>query len=180
MKMNRLNTQPVSEASGQAAQLFASIKGATGMVPNAYVAIGTNSPLALQAVLNLADAETKSSLSGKEIESIKLAVSEVSGCDYCLAAHTLVSKKKGLSREAILGLRHGRPSGDARLDALASFARTLASTSGTASAEVVAAVKAAGYSDQQIVDTLLIIASITFTNLLNRVNDTALDFPAAD
>jgi alkylhydroperoxidase family enzyme len=56
----------------------------------------------------------------------------------------------------------------------------LASTSGTASAEVVAAVKAAGYSDQQIVDTLLVIASITFTNLLNRVNDTALDFPAAD
>jgi alkylhydroperoxidase family enzyme len=45
---------------------------------------------------------------------------------------------------------------------------------------VVAAVQTAGYSDAQIVDTLLAIASITFTNLVNRVNDTVLDFPAAD
>jgi alkylhydroperoxidase family enzyme len=45
---------------------------------------------------------------------------------------------------------------------------------------VVGAVKAAGYTDAQIVDSLLVITSITFTNLLNRVNDTDLDFPAAD
>lgn len=69
---------------------------------------------------------------------------------------------------------------DFRFDALADFVRTLVTTSGTASAEVVGAVKEAGYSDAQIVDTVLVVASITFTNLLNRVNNTPLDFPAAD
>jgi uncharacterized peroxidase-related enzyme len=178
--MDRLHNVEVAQATGEAAKLFTAIKGAIGMVPNAYAAIGNNSPLALQASLNLDAALAKSSLSSKEIEVVKLAVSEVAACDYCLAAHTLMGKKAGLGREAILGVRHGQPSGDERLDALARFARTLTSTSGTAPAEVVAAVKAAGYSDAQIVDTLLAISSITFTNLLNRVNDTAIDFPAAD
>ena len=36
-----------------------------------------------------------------------------------------------------------------------------------------------GVTDAQVVDTLLAIASITFTNLFNRVNDTVLDFPPA-
>lgn len=178
--MSRLHSPEVSQATGQAAQLFTAIRGAVGMVPNAYAVIGNNSPLALEAMLALDATLAKSSLGKKELEIIKLAVSEVAGCDYCLAAHTLMGKKAGLGREAILALRQGQPSGDARFDALATFARTLVTTTGTASAEVVAAVKAAGYSDAQVVDTLLAISGITFTNLVNRVNDTAIDFPAAD
>jgi uncharacterized peroxidase-related enzyme len=178
--MSRLYTQPISEATGHAAQLFSAIKSAVGMVPNAYATVGNNSPVALEAALNLDGALRRSSLSAQEIEIIKLAASEASGCDYCLAAHTLMGKKSGLSREAILGLRHGRPSGDERNDALADFARSLVTTRGTASIDAVNAIRAAGFSDAQIVDSLLAIASITFTNLLNRVNDTTLDFPAAD
>jgi hypothetical protein len=74
-------------------------------------------------------------------------------------------------------VRHNQPAGDARIDALASFVHTLVSTSGDVPAEVVLAVKQAGYSDAQIVDTLLAMASINFTNLFNRVNVTPLDFP---
>jgi alkylhydroperoxidase family enzyme len=43
----------------------------------------------------------------------------------------------------------------------------------------VAAVQQAGDSDAQIVDTLLAITAITFTNLFNRVNVTEIDFPRA-
>jgi hypothetical protein len=51
--MSRLFTQPGSEATGHAAQLFTAIKGAIGKVPNAYRDIGNNSPVALEAALNL-------------------------------------------------------------------------------------------------------------------------------
>ncbi|NYE62966.1 AhpD family alkylhydroperoxidase [Duganella sp. 1224] len=177
--MSRLFTQPVSAATGHAAQLFTAIKGAIGKVPNAYVGIGTNSPVALEAALNLDGALRKSSLSAKEIEVIKLAVSQDAQCDYCLAAHTLMGGKAGLSADAIVGVRHGTASGDARLDALASFVHSVVTTSGDVPANVVLAVKQAGYSDAQIVDTLLAITSITFTNLFNRVNVTEIDFPRA-
>ena len=176
--MSRLNTAPISEASGQAAQLFAAIKSAVGMVPNAYAGIGSLSPVALESALHLDGALRKSSLSAKEIEAIKLAVSEQSGCDYCLAAHSLMGKKAGLSAQAIDGVRHDRPSGDDRLDVLADFARRLVATRGTVPADVVERVRAV-YNDAQIVDTLLAVTAITFTNLFNRVNDTVLDFPPA-
>ena len=178
--MSRLYTLAVSEATGHAAQLFTAIKGAIGKVPNAYVTIGSNSPVALEAALNLDGALKKSSLSAKEIEVVKLAVSQEAQCDYCLAAHTLMGGKAGLSADAIKAVRHGQPSGDARSDALATFVHTLVTTNGDVPANVVIAVKEAGYSDAQIVDALLAIASITFTNLFNRVNVTTLDFPRAD
>lgn len=177
--MTRLFNQPVSEATGQAAQLFTAIKGAIGMVPNAYATIGNNSPVALEAALNLDGALRKSSLSAKEIEVVKLAVSQDAQCHYCLAAHSMMGAKAGLSAEAIQGVRHGGASGDARIDALAVFVHTVVTTSGDVPADVVAAVKTAGYSDAQIVDTLLAITAITFTNLVNRVNVTTLDFPPA-
>jgi AhpD family alkylhydroperoxidase len=177
--MSRLFTQPVSEATGHAAQLFTAIKGAIGKVPNAYAGVGSNSPVALEAALNLDAALRKSSLSAREIEVVKLAVSQDAQCDYCLAAHTLMGGKAGLSADAISDVRHGRASGDASIDALAKFVHTVVTTSGDVPAEVVIAVKQAGYSDAQIVDTLLAVTSITFTNLFNRVNVTTLDFPPA-
>jgi alkylhydroperoxidase family enzyme len=91
-----------------------------------------------------------------------------------------MSKKIGLDREAILALREARPSGNARDDALAAFVLHLLTTSGTVQAEVVTAIKQAGVTDAQIVDVTMDIASIALTNLFNRINDTTLDFPAAD
>ncbi|MBP0590570.1 carboxymuconolactone decarboxylase family protein [Paraburkholderia sp. LEh10] len=175
--MERLNRQPINEATGQAADLFAGIKRAVGMVPNAYAGIGTNSPAALQLVLATGDALGKGALSRQQVEAIKLAISGVADCDYCLAAHSLTGKKVGIAADDVVALREGRDSGDAHLNAIATFARTVFTSRGTVPAEVVDAVKEAGYSDQQIVETLLAIADITFTNLFNRVNDTVVDFP---
>jgi uncharacterized peroxidase-related enzyme len=178
--MPRLYTIAVSEATGRAAELFSAVKGTVGKVPNSYIGIGGNSPVALEAVLSLEASLKKSSLSVRDIEVVKLVVSETTGCDYCLAAHTLMSKKIGLDREAILALRQARPSDDARNDALAKFVLHLITTSGTVQTDVVTAIKQAGFTDAQIVDVTMAVASIAFTNLFNRINDTTLDFPAAD
>ena len=176
--MSRLNALG-SQATGRTAELFGTIKSKLGKVPNAYDALGSNSPVALEALLNFDAKLADTSLSKKEIEVIKLAVSEVNGCDYCLAAHTLAGRAAGLSAEAMLAARRGTPGGDDKLDALSTFVRAVADSRGTVAAPVVDAVKAAGYTDAQVVDTIFAIASITFTNLLNRINDTALDFPKA-
>ncbi|MDB5988979.1 MAG: alkylhydroperoxidase AhpD family core domain protein [Herbaspirillum sp.] len=178
--MNRLFSQPVSESSGHAAQLYAGIKAAVGIVPNAFVNIGSNSPIALETLLNIDGALKKGTLGAKEGEVVKLVVSQVAECDYCLAAHTLIGKKTGLSKEDVLAIRHGTPSSDARLDTLASFTQELISTKGTLSGMTFEKIKAAGFTDAQIVDIVLAITSITFTNMFNRINDTLVDFPLAD
>lgn len=176
--MSRL-TALGSAATGPAADLFAALKAKLGRVPNAYDTIGSNSPVALAALLEFDGKLAETSLSKQEVEVIKLAVSDINGCDYCLAAHTLMGKHVGLAPDAMLAARHGEPGGNARFDALSTFVRSVAKSSGIVAQPVVDAVKAAGFTDAQIVDTVFVITSITFTNLLNRINDTTLDFPHA-
>ncbi|CAG4890138.1 carboxymuconolactone decarboxylase family protein [Paraburkholderia saeva] len=176
--MSRLSAINPAEATGAAADVFAAIKKAVGKVPNAYATIGTHSPAGLAAMLGVDGVISAGSLEKADVETIKLAVSEVAGCDYCIAAHTLMGKFAGLSQEAMKQVRAGDATGDAKRDALVRFVRTLVNTRGTVPAAELDAVRDAGYSECQVVEILLAVASITFTNLVNRVNDTTVDFPA--
>ncbi len=91
--MSRLADIREQDATGKAADIFAGIKKAMGKVPNAYLTIGGHSPAALQQALAHNAMLHKSSLSAQQLEAINLSVSEATGCDYCLAAHTLMAKK---------------------------------------------------------------------------------------
>ena len=64
-------------------------------------------------------------------ESIKLVISGVAGCEYCVAAHSLLGKLAALKPEELKKIRDGEPTGDVHRDALIRFTRTLAETSGT-------------------------------------------------
>lgn len=177
--MNRLHTITTQEATGETAQLFGAVKQAIGKVPNAYLTIGSSAPAVLAHVLQTGAVLKQGELNAREQEAINLAVSEASACDYCLAAHSLTGKMAGFSVEQLHELRNGGFSGDAKLDALVKFAVRLVKTSGTLPADAVENVKQAGYSDRQIVEAILAVSAILFTNMFNRVNDTVLDFPKA-
>jgi uncharacterized peroxidase-related enzyme len=175
--MSRIVTPDVASATGATADVYAEIKKAAGKVPNTYAAIGALAPKALKAMLLADEVLAGGSLSKQDQETIKLAVSSTAGCDYCEAAHSLLAKLSGLPVEAIAEIRLGTSTGDARRDALVRFVRGLVGSSGTVSDETFAAIKAAGYSDADLVNISLAIAVITFTNVFNRINDTELDFP---
>jgi AhpD family alkylhydroperoxidase len=128
--------------------------------------------LAADAVL------ASSTLTKRDQETIKLVISGIAGCDYCVAAHSLLGKLAGLKPEELKKIRDGEPTGDAKRDALIHFVRKLAATSSTVSDDDFAAIKA-GYSDAQLVDISLAFATTVFTNVFNRINDTDIDFPAA-
>jgi AhpD family alkylhydroperoxidase len=178
--MQRLHSSPEEDQRVKAARLLDSIKKTTGFVPNAYADLSTHSPDALQFLMQIDGSIRRGSLNNREVEAIRLTVSEHAGCEYCVAAHTVVALRQGLSRDAIVSIRKGEPSGDSRIDALVTLVRTLVMSSGLLDIQALDAARSAGFSDAQITEVLLVIAGITFTNLFNRVNDTVLDFPAAD
>lgn len=175
----RITTPNVETASAASAALFARIKKAAGRVPNAYAVIGTLEPAALDVILKVDAVLAGSSLTKEDQEAIKLTVSEAVGCDYCTAAHTVLAELAGHSPEAARQIRTGAPTGDAKRDALVAFVRHLVTSRGTLGEEQFVAIKAAGYTDAQLVDIALAMAVITFTNVFNRINDTELDFPVA-
>jgi uncharacterized peroxidase-related enzyme len=176
--MSRIATPALEAATGATAEVYAQIKKAVGSVPNTFAAIGAHGPAALKAILQADGVLAAGSLSKQHQETIKLVVSEVAGCDYCVAAHSLLGKLAGLAPEVLKQIRAGQPTGDANRDALVRFVRTLAGTSGTIDDAAFRAIRAAGYTDAQLVDISLAIAVTVFTNVFNRINDTEIDFPA--
>jgi uncharacterized peroxidase-related enzyme len=174
--MSRIDTPSVASATGAAAEVFAQVRKAAGKVPNAYAAIGALNPEALKAVLAADAVLAAGALSPADRETIKLVVSEVAGCDYCVAAHSLLGKLAGMTPEALQAIRSGEPTGDGKRDTLVRFVRNLQQTSGTVSDADYAAIRQAGYSEAQLVDIALAVATIAFTNVFNRINDTTLDF----
>jgi uncharacterized peroxidase-related enzyme len=176
--MSRINTPAIDTATGQTAEVYAKIKKMAGSVPNTFAAIGAHGPAALQAILNADGVLAVGSLSKQDQETIKLLVSVAAGCEYCVAAHSLLGKMTGLSQDVLKQLRDGQPTGDAKRDALVRFVKLIATTSGTLDEAEVTAIKNAGYTDAQLVDISLAISVTVFTNVFNRINDTVIDFPA--
>lgn len=175
--MSRLNIVTPAQASGPTRALYDAITSAIGMVPNIYQGLG-NSPAALEGALHTDGLLKKGQLSGAEIETIKLAVSQAYGCDYCLAAHTLLGKKAGLSEADTLAVRRGNVQ-QPRLAALVKFVNAAIRPEARIADADLAAIRGAGYNDAQIAEIVQTIAQTVFTNLFNRVHRTAVDFPPA-
>jgi uncharacterized peroxidase-related enzyme len=176
--MSRLSVPNLESDAGPSGQIYAEIKKAIGSVPNTFAAIAAYQPAALKSILAADAVLAASSLTKREQEIIKLVISGAAGCDYCVAAHNHLAQLAGVKPDALKQIRAGQPTGDANRDALAGFVRKLAQSSGTVSDEDFAAIKAAGYSDAQLVEISLTFATTVLTNVFNRINDTEIDFPA--
>jgi len=174
MKTFKVPTREEVSSANQV--IFDNVKKKLGMVPNSYAFMGS-SENGLATYLALSNA--KSSLNIKEKEVINLIVSAINGCHYCISAHTVVGKLNGFTDEQILEIRRGNISFDAKLDALAQLVKEVTSKKGNASEETIDNFFAVGYTDENLVDTLLIIAERTFSNYLNAIVKVPIDFPVA-
>ncbi|TKC57136.1 carboxymuconolactone decarboxylase family protein [Pedobacter hiemivivus] len=156
--------------------LFDRVKRHLGRVPNSY-AFMASSENGLATYLALSNA--KSSLSIKEKEVINLIVSGINGCHYCTSAHTVIAKLNGFTQEQILEIRRGAVSFDEKLDALAQLVKEITNNKGNVGEKVIANFFAAGYTNEGLVDTVMVIAERTFSNYLNAIVNVPIDFPVA-
>lgn len=168
---------PACNGTRRVRELYDGLKKAVGAVPNIYQAVG-NSPATLDVLLGMGAKLKEAGLSGAETEAIKLVVSQVYGCNYCLAAHTMVGRKAGLSEADTIAIRRGTIA-DPRLSALVQFVHKALQPAGHVSDDDLRAVRAGGFDDGRIPAVLMVLAQTVFTTLFNRVNQTEIDFPPA-
>jgi uncharacterized peroxidase-related enzyme len=169
----------IAAAPAAAAPLLEAIKKKLGVAPNLFRLVA-NSPAALEGYLGLITALDKSSIPAATQERIALAVAEVNGCDYCLSAHTYLAKNLAKLDEAeIAANRHGA-SNDPKAAAAVRFAAKVARERGHVSDDDVRAVKLAGYTDAQVIEIVLSVALNTWTNTVNNVARTDIDFPVVE
>lgn len=173
--MSRI-TIPAREAALPASRpLLDAVEGQLGVVPNLFRLIGL-SPAALEGLLAL-NAALGKALDAATRERIALAVAQVNGCDYCLSAHTYLGLNVAGLNEAEVAANRGGGSTDSRAGAAVAFAARVASERGRVSDADLAAVKKAGFSEAEIIEIVGLVAVNAYTNFMNNVAQTDIDFP---
>lgn len=176
--MSRIAFPSHEDAPEASKPILDNVKKQLGFVPNLHRLMSI-SPSVLNGWLGLMSNLSKT-LDVKTRDSIALAVSEANGCHYCLSAHSYVAEKFAkMSHEEIALNRQGQ-STDPRRGAAAGFAKQVIETRGQVSDADLAAVRAAGFDDAQIVEIVASAAQFLMTNFLNNVAGTDVDFPAVE
>ena len=177
--MSRISVPASIEAAPEASRpLLQQVKSSIGSVPNLFRLVSA-SPAALGGYLALSGALAGGRLDPATRERIALAIAQFNGCGYCLSAHTyLAGAVAGLSPEEIADNRLGR-SGDAKADAAVVFALKVAENRGRVADADLAAVRAAGHDDGLIVEIVQHVALNIWTNYMNELAQTEIDFPLA-
>ena len=175
--MSRIPTPAtVADAPAASQPLLNAVKAQLGVVPNMFRLIST-SPQALEGYLGLSGALGHGALPAATRERIALAVAEVNGCDYCLSAHTYLGKNLAKLDDAEIAANRAGASNDPKADAAVRFAAKVTRARGHVSEGELAAVKLAGYSDAQLIEIVQHVALNTWTNYVNEVFKTDIDFP---
>jgi len=174
--MSRVPLIDPSTASAERKALLAQVHGAFGATPNMFKAVA-NSPAALQSMWGAFGALGGGVIPARLGEQIAVAVADRNACEYCLAAHTALGRKAGATAEEMSAAQAGQ-SGDPKVAAALRFALQLVEARGQVGDADVQAVRAAGFSDEEIVEILAHVALNLFTNYVNVAFAVPVDFPA--
>jgi uncharacterized peroxidase-related enzyme len=145
-----------------------------GFVPN-LIRVMAEAPAAAEAYTTVMDIFESSSLSDAEKQTVLLSVSFANGCEYCMAAHSMVAGMKNVPAEIIEALRSGTTLPDTKLDALAVLTRSIVETRGWPTEAAKEAFFAAGYGASAYLEVLVGVTVKTLSNYVNHAADTPLD-----
>ena len=174
--MATFNVPTKEEVSENNQAIFENLEKGLGFVPNLYATFALSNT-ALGDYLALQN--RKSSLKAKEREIINLVVSQVNECNYCLAAHTALGKMNGFADDQIVEIRGGSAAFDQKFDALAKFVKDITVNRSKPSQEVVDNLLSAGYTQENLVDIIVVIGDKIISNFLHGTTQIPIDFPAA-
>jgi uncharacterized peroxidase-related enzyme len=175
--MSRLHPIQKENAGPKALEILGAVQKALGIVPN-MVATMAQSPAVANAYVGFSHALAQGTLPARIREGIALVVAEKNGCHYCLAAHTFLGDKAGLSNDEILNARRGT-SEEPKVAAALAFAGKLVQTRGQVTDADVEALRRDGFTEGEIAELIANVVLNIFTNYFNVAAATDIDFPLA-
>lgn len=175
MHLPSIQPLTLSAAPQNSQTVLQAVKNQLGTIPNLHATLA-HSPAVLESYTTQAGILAKGLLEGRLREQIALAVAGSNGCNYCASAHTLLGAKAGLDRQE-LSCNLSGSSNDARTEVVLDFVNNIVASRGQITAEDLAAVREAGYSEGEIVEMIAHVGMNIFTNYFNLIAGTEIDFP---
>lgn len=173
--MNRVPLIDRNATSVERKQTLDAIHAAFGATPAMFRAVA-NSPAALNSMWGSFAALGGGAIGARLGEQIAVAIANRNACNYCLAAHTALGMKAGMSAEVMAAAQAGESS-EPKTRAALQFALKLVEQRGQVDAADFENVRKAGFNDEEIVEILAHVALNLFTNYVNIALEVPVDFP---
>jgi len=174
----KISLPPISLANAdeRAKPLLEAAKKQTGMVPNMYENMA-NFPALLETYGNGYNLFRKEGgFTPVEQEVIFLTISKENGCDYCMAAHSIVADMiSKVPVEVTEAIRNDTRIPDAKLNILSKFTSSMLLKRGRPSEEDVQEFLMADYTEKHILAIILAISVKTISNYSNHIFQTEVD-----
>jgi AhpD family alkylhydroperoxidase len=165
------------QVTPEAQAIFDSFQQAMGKMPNLYATIGYSAN-ALATYTQYVRGQAKNTFHARDREAIYLIVSQLNGCEYCLASHTVSALKAGWKEEDTLAIRAGTHP-DKKWQVIYAVVRSAIDNRGEVSDDLLKEFAALGFGDAAIMDLFVLINVMSFTNYAYRLIRVPIDFKPA-
>ena len=164
------------DAEPEAGVLLEDAQKKMGFVPNMYKAMANSSGLLNTYIQGYDALRASSGFTPAEQEVIFLTISQINGCEYCMAAHSfLAGAMSGVADDVTAAIRDGATIPDTKLSALSNFTQIMMNKRGLPERADVDAFLTAGYTEKDILEIILAIAVKTISNYTNHIFHTEVD-----
>ena len=144
-----------------------------GMIPNLHGAMA-ESPAVLLSYKFLHTQAQNTSFSPEELTVVWQTANVEHECHYCVPAHTGIAKSPKVDDSITEALRNKTPLPD-KLEVLRETTKAILLDRGNPDTAKLTAFFDAGYSKQQLLEIILILAQKVMSNYINHLADTSVD-----
>lgn len=130
------------------------------------------SPVSLEGYSKLFELVGQSSLSPVEQQIAFLSASVFHQCEYCTMGHTYLARSMKAPEQAITAVRESLPIDDPKLEALRQFTQAVIRERGFVGDAATARFMRAGFTQAQVLEVVLVIATKTISNYVNHIAHT--------
>jgi len=132
-------------------------------------------PVLLNSYTGITEQLGDMDLTPTERQVVMMAVNRFHECRYCMAGHSWYAETQGVDMKVINAIRDDQPLENPKLAALRSFALKLVEQRGVISRTLLSAFFRAGYSQQNALEVIVLIAFKTMSNYTNHLVGTEID-----
>ena len=151
-------------------------KKSFGMIPNLH-AVMAEAPGLLEGYQKLHELALDSSFNKEELTVVWQTLNVEHACHYCVPAHTGIAKSMEVSDELIQELRDDKALSDDKLNTLKNTVLALTRGRGNVEEEVLKTFFDAGFTRQQLLEIINIMAQKLMSNYTNHLANTPIDEP---
>jgi alkylhydroperoxidase family enzyme len=150
------------------------LQKAFGVLPN-LPAVIANSPKLINSLVGLFGQVHSPGLSEAENQIVLLTDAVTNSSTYAVAFHTTLALQQGISSEETTAIRERRLPTDKRFAALSTLAKTLIEKRGHLSDQKLDSFIAAGFTKEQVLEVIAIVAASTITNYVGSIANPQLE-----